>query len=830
MGWDQGKVMATAAGFAAALLIVNVVASTVGIGDQAVSDFAVNWSYRVLMAASALAVLARALFLPAQRFAWTMIGLGLLAWSAGDIAYEIAVAGGGKIPYPGVWDLLYVSLYAFLLVGLRAMGGKANERSVIPPSLLVTLLGLATIWSWLVFGGVLEDASGDDAAVAVTAAYPLLDLLLLGSALVAVAARGWRLDRSWVALIIGLATLALGDMLYTAKVAAGTFEDGSLVEVFWPASAVTLAVASWLPAGITRHGVNSERFVPILTTAAAGVAAFVLAWDHFEPVDTITFVLAVATSLGALLQLGFLFVRKDEAETKATAAEALFTASTRAALDSVITFDRHGIIREWNDAATQTFGLRPDEAIGSQIGDLVCPPLSPPTVEKITAGINRRPTSGFGERFEVMATHARGGSFPVEVATTRVQEDPPIFTAFARDITEQRRREAENARLASIVRSSEDAIISKDLEGNITAWNSGAERLYGYSAAEAIGAPIRELIIPPERESEYRMIVKDVLEHGSTSLETQRLSESGNLLDVSLRAFPIRNLEGRVVGVSTSAHNITDRLRKQRHERREHERELWRGRVKEALDEDRLRFWGQPIVDVTTGETHHHELLLRMELDGRIVTPNLFLPHAETADLITGIDRWAIEEGTRIGRRSPVAINLSARSVSNPRLLDLVQRALDESGTNPADVIFEITETAAAENMEAASTLVSGLTGLGCGVALDDFGTGYGSFTYLKYLPVTQLKIDITFVRNLSRDPVDRRVANSIIAVADNFGMQTVAEGVEDAATMHLLREMGVGLVQGYHLGRPRPISPQGPIDAEAPVASLTPPSTPTVA
>ena len=254
--------------------------------------------------------------------------------------------------------------------------------------------------------------------------------------------------------------------------------------------------------------------------------------------------------------------------------------------------------------------------------------------------------------------------------------------------------------------------------------------------------------------------------------------------------------------MSTSAHDITERRRREAKARADHEGLLWRGRIEAALANGGLVFWAQPVVDAASGEVHHHELLLRMELDGDVITPNHFLPHAEQGNLITRIDRWAVAAGIEFARTRAVAINLSARSLGDPTLLADIKRALGDRNL-ARNVIFEITETAAAENLRAARGLVEALTALGCGVALDDFGTGYGSFKYLKHLPVTELKIDIEFVRGLVGDPADRRVVSSIIAAAKNFGMQTVAEGVEDEATLRVLRTLGVDFVQGYHLGRP---------------------------
>jgi len=121
--------------------------------------------------------------------------------------------------------------------------------------------------------------------------------------------------------------------------------------------------------------------------------------------------------------------------------------------------------------------------------------------------------------------------------------------------------------------------------------------------------------------------------------------------------------------------------------------------------------------------------------------------------------------------------------------------------------VFEITETAVADNLEAARTFAKRLRGLGCKFALDDFGVGHGSFTYLRALPVDYLKIDIQFVRNLLRNEEDRQVVQAIVGVARQFDIETIAEGVEDEATVDELRRMGVDYAQGFWIGRPVALS-----------------------
>jgi EAL domain-containing protein (putative c-di-GMP-specific phosphodiesterase class I) len=153
-----------------------------------------------------------------------------------------------------------------------------------------------------------------------------------------------------------------------------------------------------------------------------------------------------------------------------------------------------------------------------------------------------------------------------------------------------------------------------------------------------------------------------------------------------------------------------------------------------------------------------------------------------------------------------VEVNLSGKSIGDPELIQLIETEIRNQDVDPGHLIFEITETAAAENLEAARDFAWRLRGLGCGFALDDFGTGYGTFAYLKHLPVTFIKIDIEFVRYLAIDPSDQKIVKSIIAVAQNFGVQTIAEGVEHQTTLDLLREIGVDYAQGFLIGEPKPL------------------------
>ncbi len=244
----------------------------------------------------------------------------------------------------------------------------------------------------------------------------------------------------------------------------------------------------------------------------------------------------------------------------------------------------------------------------------------------------------------------------------------------------------------------------------------------------------------------------------------------------------------------------------------------WERRIREALADDCFVLYAQPILDLHSAarpRVSAYELLLRLRSeDGEVVLPGAFLDVAERSGLIRAIDRWVVRQAigivaaeTAAGRRITLEVNLSGKSITDPELLPLIARELRASGIEPADLIFEITETAAIADIEEARRFIATLKELGCRFAIDDFGVGFSSFYYLKHLPVDYLKIDGSFVSNLPRDLVDQHLVRAIVEVARGLGKQTVAEFVGDDQTVRLLRQFGVDYAQGYHTGRPRPVA-----------------------
>ena len=229
--------------------------------------------------------------------------------------------------------------------------------------------------------------------------------------------------------------------------------------------------------------------------------------------------------------------------------------------------------------------------------------------------------------------------------------------------------------------------------------------------------------------------------------------------------------------------------------------------IRDALRRDRFMLFAQPIVAVADRRVVQRELLIRMrDHDGGVVTPGAFLPEAERSGLIREIDRWVIAEGLRVcAALGPVQLNVSAASLGDPGLAVFVAEHLRRSGADPRHVVFELTETAV-PCADTAQAFAGELRGLGCGIALDDFGTGYGGFTLLTRLEVDYLKIDVEFVRDLRARESNRHIVRAIVALARDFGIETVAEGVEDDETFALLAELGVDRAQGFGICCPGPI------------------------
>ncbi len=238
------------------------------------------------------------------------------------------------------------------------------------------------------------------------------------------------------------------------------------------------------------------------------------------------------------------------------------------------------------------------------------------------------------------------------------------------------------------------------------------------------------------------------------------------------------------------------------------------GELRRALDQGELRLHYQPKVDLKTHVVVGAEALLRWPHPKHgLVPPSDFIPLAEQTGLIRLLTRWVLDHAAadarsweRAGRRLPVAVNVSARNLRDGRLLEDVQEALTTHGLPPARLTVEVTESAVMTDPARAADVLGSLKQCGVAVAIDDFGTGYSSLGLLRRLPVSELKIDKSFVLGMAGESgEDTAIVRSTADLAHNLGLSVVAEGVEDQWTLDLLGTFGCDQAQGYHIARPMP-------------------------
>lgn len=233
-----------------------------------------------------------------------------------------------------------------------------------------------------------------------------------------------------------------------------------------------------------------------------------------------------------------------------------------------------------------------------------------------------------------------------------------------------------------------------------------------------------------------------------------------------------------------------------------------------AIEEDGILPYFQPILNLHTQEINHYEALARLSTShGEVLPPGSFIPIAERYGLISRIDgiitRKTIEYLAMLSKRDEsisFSMNLSGKHLGDEKMLSYLRRVIEDSGAHPGAIVFEITETAAIDNRKRAISFVRSLKELGCKFSLDDFGVGYTSFVHLIDMDLDYIKIDGSFIRLLMDNKRDRVIVKTIVDMAKNLKIETIAEFVEKRGIIYILKELGVDYAQGYCIGKPAPV------------------------
>ncbi len=311
---------------------------------------------------------------------------------------------------------------------------------------------------------------------------------------------------------------------------------------------------------------------------------------------------------------------------------------------------------------------------------------------------------------------------------------------------------------------------------------------------------------------QFRYFYKDKLFDIAVSIGVVQInSDQHGYSDLMGKADLACNIAKELGGNRVHVYHASDKNTAQREDELQ-----WVSRINRALEEDRFLLYRQliqPLQD-NSDEHQHFEILLRLQDENdKIISPFFFIPAAERYNLMSKIDRWVIKHALQKmadAQTQPTlscSINLSGQSFCEPGFVEYAIEQIRKSGVNPANICFEITETAAVSNLSQAIDFINNLKKIGCKFSLDDFGSGMSSFTYLKNLPVDYLKIDGYFVKSLLDSKVDHAMVSAINQIGQVMKLKTIAEFVENDAIFQELKALGIDYGQGYGIGKPEPFT-----------------------
>lgn len=352
-----------------------------------------------------------------------------------------------------------------------------------------------------------------------------------------------------------------------------------------------------------------------------------------------------------------------------------------------------------------------------------------------------------------------------------------------------------------------DAVVVTDVHSHVRSWNAAAARLYGWAEHEVLGRHVLDVLQVSEEDDpsdeQWAALAADGRWHGVLRHRTR----DGSTVEVLATTNLIRNDLGDPLGVVS-----VGRLVRSREQDDAPPSELVAD-IGRGIADDEFEVYYQPVVRVADAKITSFEALVRWNHPTRgLLAPADFLAAAETSGLIRVLGAYVLERACSQtlawraqGYELQVSVNVSACELADVALPARVAAVLEHSGLEPSALWLEVTETGLVEDVATARHILEGLSSLGVGIALDDFGTGWASLTYLQEFPVHALKVDRSFIGELTDSARSVAIARSVLALGDELDLFVVAEGVETATQQDIVGSLGFSLVQGYLYGAPTP-------------------------